>query len=157
MDLFVLRHGHAESYASSDALRKLSARGQQEVHKVLQHRLSALGKVQKIFVSPYVRAQQTADIVQEYLPQAQRFESDLLIPSTEIDALAEMLQEQTAKHPGAAVLLVSHQPLVNLFLEGLCGLPSGHYRMDTAALTKMHMQVIARNCAEFCWLQQAQL
>ena len=157
MELFILRHGQAESYAASDSQRALTPHGVREVESVLSQRKSSLANIKKIFVSPYVRAQQTADIVQNHFPGVLRIDTDLLVPSNQITSLLEMLQQEVEHDPDGSVLLVSHQPLVNILLDSLCGLARGKYSMTTAALASIKVEVFARDCCEFNWLQQAEV
>jgi len=67
MQLFILRHGEAQSVAPSDAQRQLTARGRLQVEQILQASLSAMGDVDCIYASPYIRAQQTAEIASRVL------------------------------------------------------------------------------------------
>lgn len=65
MKLWVLRHGEAESHASSDAQRNLTEHGRQEVLHSAAHLIGQ--PISAIIASPYVRAQQTAQLVREAL------------------------------------------------------------------------------------------
>ncbi|EXF44228.1 phosphohistidine phosphatase SixA [Pseudomonas sp. BAY1663] len=65
MRLWLLRHGEAEPRARTDAERNLTERGRRDVRENAAHlRGRAL---QAILVSPYRRAQQTADEVRRTL------------------------------------------------------------------------------------------
>ena len=65
MKLWVLRHGEAEPRANSDAERRLTAHGREQV---LHSAARLLGQpLQAIIASPYVRAQQTAALVHDTL------------------------------------------------------------------------------------------
>lgn len=65
MKLWVLRHGEAEPRANSDAERRLTAHGREQVVRSAAHLLGQ--PLQAIIASPYVRAQQTAALVHETL------------------------------------------------------------------------------------------
>ena len=65
MTLWLLRHGEAEARARSDAERPLTERGRKEVRRCAE-RLRGR-PLQYILASPYLRAQQTAEIVREVL------------------------------------------------------------------------------------------
>ena len=65
MKLWVLRHGEAESHAPSDAQRNLTERGREEVLHSAAHLIGQ--PISAIIASPYVRAQQTAQLVREAL------------------------------------------------------------------------------------------
>ena len=61
MKLWVLRHGEAEPRAKTDAERRLTAHGREQV---LHSAAYLIGQpLQAIVASPYVRAQQTAALV----------------------------------------------------------------------------------------------
>lgn len=131
MKLWVLRHGQAESYAPSDAERELTALGREEVLRSAAHLIGQ--PLHAIIASPYVRAQQTAQLVREALG----FEPQILtVPwlTSDNNPLA------VAGHLDYAdnILLVSHQPLVGNLI-GL--LQHGHLRapqpMHTASLAEL--------------------
>lgn len=65
MKLWLLRHGEAEPHASRDSERRLTAHGRKEVLQSAA-RLAGL-PLDGILASPYVRAQQTAELVREAL------------------------------------------------------------------------------------------
>ncbi|WP_265533030.1 phosphohistidine phosphatase SixA [Pseudomonas saponiphila] len=131
MKLWVLRHGQAEPHAASDDQRNLTAHGRQEV---LGSAAQLIGQpISAIIASPYVRAQQTAQLVR----QALGFEGEIrTVPwlTPEANPL------QVLEHLDGAdnLLLVSHQPLVGKLI-GL--LQHGHLRdpqpMNTASLAEL--------------------
>lgn len=118
MKLWLLRHGEAEPQSRSDAARELTARGRRD----LQASATALlgQPLQAILASPYVRAQQSAEVVRQLLGHDQAIitvpwltpESDPREVLRELDALSE-----------ESLLLVAHQPLLGA-LAGL--LVHGH-------------------------------
>lgn len=149
MKLFILRHGQAESFAASDAARQLTDLGRQEVRSVVRKSADLLAELERVWVSPLVRAQQTADVVAEELGQLPRQTSDLLLPES---TPADVLDMFTADDRGA-YLLVSHQPLVGELVNGLCGKPNGYYPMDTGALAHLELEVPAFGCGQLVWLR----
>lgn len=153
MRLFLLRHGHAESEAPSDDLRPLSARGEMELNTLLQENYANIGVVDRIFVSPYLRTRQTAEVVAQYISAPQEF-SERLVPDARIDLLLEQLQQWSSAH--ASIMLVSHQPLVGTLLDELGGFEYGCYRMGTGALAALTGDPLARGCCELLWLKQPQ-
>lgn len=153
MNLFLLRHGNAESSAATDRDRRLSAEGREELHSVLTRCRHELASVERVLVSPYVRAQQTYEIARQYLPQisaAQQETVGFLKPSGNPRAVIEWAHEAADK----SVLLVTHQPLVGTLLDELCGFEPGLYRMGTAALAAIRADVVARGLGELLWLKQ---
>ena len=65
MKVWILRHGEAEGHAPTDAERNLTEHGRAEVLRSAAHLIGQpLGA---IIASPYVRAQQTAQLVRDVL------------------------------------------------------------------------------------------
>ena len=133
MKVWVLRHGEAQAKARTDAERELTAHGRDEV---LQSAAHLLGKpLHLIIASPYVRAQQTAQLVREALgSSAEIVTAPWLTPESGPDQVLRKLDGHLAEH----VLLVSHQPLVG----ALIGLAvHGHRQqpqpMSTASLAEL--------------------
>ncbi|NBF08240.1 phosphohistidine phosphatase SixA [Pseudomonas sp. Fl4BN1] len=131
MKLWILRHGQAESHAATDAERNLTAHGREEV---LRSAAQLIGQpISAIIASPYVRAQQTAQLVCEALG----FEGEIrTVPWLTPDANPLQVLEQLDSADN--LLLVSHQPLVGSLI-GL--LQHGHLRdplsMNTASLAEL--------------------
>lgn len=127
MRLWLLRHGEAAAYARSDAERPLTAQGRDEVRCSAEHlRGQAL---QRILVSPYLRAQQTAELVRSTL--------NLDLPLTTLDWLTpDDDPREVARHldpfEGGDVLVVSHNPLLG---ELVGFLVHGHLQLPTAMRT----------------------
>lgn len=149
MNLFVLRHGQAEQYASSDERRALTPEGLSRTRDLLLRSVDDLRNVDRILASPYLRAQQTAQLAAELLDLSIE-SSELLTPNSSLVALSGWLEQQTGK----TLLLVSHQPLVSNLLAWLCGESRGHYFMAPGALACLQFEVPARGCADLCWLRQ---
>ncbi len=67
MKVFIMRHGEAEVVASSDETRRLTDYGRKQSTSQGQwlktHLNSTALSVQKVIVSPYVRAQETFELV----------------------------------------------------------------------------------------------
>ena len=131
MKIWILRHGEAESHARRDAERELTAHGREQV---LHSAALLIGQpLDSILVSPYVRAQQTAELVRKALG----FTSGLitvpwLTPESEPKFAVSKLPDS------GNVLLVSHQPFVG---ELISLLVHGHVRqpqpMQTASLVEL--------------------
>ncbi|MDH4569614.1 phosphohistidine phosphatase SixA [Pseudomonas sp. BN414] len=133
MRLWLLRHGEAEPRARTDAERELTRHGRKDVlHSAAQLAGRPLGA---ILASPYVRAQQTAELVRDALgfrgavgtaPWSTP-ESD---PREALNFLAERSEQD--------LLLVTHNP----FVSDLAGfLIHGHRQepvpMGTASLVEL--------------------
>jgi len=114
MKLWVLRHGEAVPHGARphDSERELTDHGREEV---LRSAALLMGQpLTAIYASPYLRAQQTAQLVREALgfePEIRTVE--WLTPETDPDKVAEQLVSVSN------VLLVSHNPLVGNLLSYL--------------------------------------
>ncbi len=153
MELFVLRHGHAEANAPADHLRRLSASGQREVVSNIFAHQSDLNQLSHVYVSPYLRAQDTYQAADGFLPDHTKIDTELLVPGADPSALTNFLYQQSEKGV-KSTLLISHQPLVGTLVDNLCGLEPGAYRMGTASLAAIDLDVVAANCGSLRWLRQ---
>lgn len=139
MKVWIMRHGDAPYI---DGERQLSEIGKQEVAQMARKLAAILQdndlELEVMLASPYLRAQQTADIVEQELMAAKvrpflreqepllRSESDPLMTASYIEAL-----------PQSTVLLVSHMPLVaNLVASWV---PSQGRFFPTAAIAEIDL------------------
>ena len=131
MKVWILRHGEAEGHAPTDAERNLTEHGRAEVLRSAAHLIGQpLGA---IIASPYVRAQQTAQLVRHVLGfQPEIRTVPWLTPDGDVQRVLEKLDSDDD------VLLVSHQPLVGSLISFL---QHGHQRqpqpMYTASLAQL--------------------
>lgn len=131
MKVWILRHGEAQLHARRDADRELTAHGREQVLHSATHLIGE--PLERILVSPYVRAQQTAELVRKTLG----FTGELI-------TVPWLTPESDPKHAisqlpdSGNVLLVSHQPFVGDLISLL---QHGHYRqpqpMQTASLAEL--------------------
>lgn len=154
MIIYILRHGQAEAQITSDEARKLTQKGFFETEKVLAGRLKELAAITAIWASPLVRAQQTAQIAQQYFPAIPLHTAALLVPEADPKQLIDWLYTNCLSNTGA-VLLVSHQPIVGRLLGLLCGKPEGFYPMGTSSLAAVEIQPVAAGFGELLWLDHA--
>ena len=132
MKLWVLRHGEAVPYGSCpDSERELTEHGREEA---LRSAAQLIGQpITAIYASPYLRAQQTAQIVREALgfePEIRTVE--WLTPEVDPDKVADQLVSVSN------ALLVSHNPLVGNLLSYLqhgAGYPPE--KVSTAGLAEL--------------------
>ncbi|AHY43257.1 phosphohistidine phosphatase SixA [Stutzerimonas decontaminans] len=139
MRLWLLRHGEAEPRARTDAERNLTEGGRRDVRRSATF---LRGKpLQTVLVSPFQRAQQTADEVCKALAfSGQRETVDWATPESD---LAQALRGLDLRSEND-LLLVTHQP----FVGNLAGwLINGHYAdplpMATASLAELEGEAIA--------------
>ncbi len=157
MQLFVLRHGQAEGYATSDSARNLTERGRSDTIQIITFQKDALAGVNCIYASPYNRAQQTAVIAAEILGLPVQT-CDVITPEHSVRNLLGFLEGlpldpdlfSTTQVP----LLVSHQPLVGSFVDWFCGFERGGNVMGTSALAAIQYDVLAGACGDLISLTQ---
>jgi phosphohistidine phosphatase len=117
MKLYLLRHGEAESRAHNqpgrpggDPARELTPRGRQEVTQVARRFAARNIQLQRCYVSPYVRAAQTAALFVAEAGQGIAPETTpVLMPEVRASIVMDFLEGVREQE----VLLVSHNPLVS--------------------------------------------
>lgn len=153
MQLFVLRHGHAELQKTTDEMRNLTTAGRRDVAAMAARSLLDLQSVQQVWASPLVRAQQTAEIVCAELKKcAVNFtlsSSDLIVPEASPAALFDAVQAAQCE----SLLLVSHQPLVGRFIDLLCGSYPGFHDMNTSSMACIDYEIAAAGLGKLRWLR----
>lgn len=131
--IFLMRHGEAESRATSDQQRRLTDRG------VLQIRANVAKLPTQIpmalYHSPLVRAEQSAQLLIPYLNCQAVHCVDWLKPETSVQvALSELLSVSAE-----TVLLVAHNPLLDALISELAGVPFGIYTFATGTLHEVRL------------------
>jgi len=138
MRLWLLRHGEAEPRARTDAERNLTETGRQEVEASAGHLQGE--QLDVILVSPYQRAQQTAEIARQALGFSGPVETvPWLTPESDPKDAMLYLDRRSEQN----LLLVTHQPFVGA-LGGL--LVSGNrdpLPMATASLAELEGEHVA--------------
>ena len=126
MKVFIMRHGEAEVVASSDETRRLTDYGRKQSISQGQwlktHLNSTALSIQKVIVSPYVRAQETFELVNSaidnILNDVETWSGTTPYGNATLVAdYLSVLQEQGIE----SVLLVSHLPLVGSIVSELYG------------------------------------
>lgn len=153
MQIFILRHGQAEPQKTTDDLRNLTVKGRADVAASVNFSLAELTKVQEIWASPLVRAQQTAQIVQDILLKQDISvaikTTDLITPESNPSGLFDSLQADSVE----SVLLASHMPFVSDFMDIFCGSAPGFHPMNTSSLALIECTIAAASCGELRWLR----
>jgi len=157
MQLFVMRHGEAEGYSVNDSERNLTVRGQSEAEAILNGSLESMAAVDCIYASPYLRAQQTAQIASRLL-RLPVITCEHLVPDTQRSTLVkfvESLRRDPVLEGGQPTpLLVTHQPLIGGVVDWLCGLEYGQHVMGTSALASIDVDVVAGSCGSLSFMRQ---
>jgi phosphohistidine phosphatase len=139
MKLWLLRHGEAEPRARTDAERNLTENGRLEVERSVAYLQNQ--PLQAILVSPYQRAQQTAETVRQVLGFSGLVETvPWLTPESDPGDAMLYLDRRTEQN----LLLVTHQPFVGVFGGWLV---NGHrdtpISMATGSLAELEGEYIA--------------
>lgn len=120
MQLFVMRHGQANPYAKSDVERSLTKHGFDEVAKMAKWLVDDANSIDKILVSPYVRAQQTAlQLVECPEISAPLNTIDFITPEGDAKQVHDYIDGLLAIEAIESLLIVSHMPLVSYLLAEL--------------------------------------
>lgn len=120
VNIFIMRHGEAQPVAPTDAARELTAAGRKEVEQSARYLAAQVDKFDLVLVSPYIRAQQTWQIVSSFCPQPEVLQTvDELVPEASPEALHDFLDALIEQHQSDNILLVSHMPLVSYLVSEL--------------------------------------
>lgn len=150
MKLYVLRHGRAEPHALTDAQRRLTPSGRQDLARLLTSCRDQLQPLEEVWVSPLLRARQSAEVVSEVLDrQLPTQVCDTLVPEADLDGLYQQLYSSDCEH----LMLVTHQPLVGEFVNDLCGTEPGHHYFGTSTLACIDTEFVAAGMGELLWLR----
>ena len=117
--LCIMRHGMAENMAKNDASRQLVSFGEEQARNTScwfsQHYPKI--KIDLALVSPYTRAEQTYNIVKEYIPISLKLISGDITPDASAadfcDYLSALLESKSDFNQINAILIVSHMPFVS--------------------------------------------
>ena len=159
MKLYFMRHGEAESLQfqggpDADSQRALTAQGRLDVAAVVESRKESLSDIEVILCSPYLRAQQSAQIAAQHLGfRDKALICNELIPDSNFVTLERTLKKLIDETDPAAILLASHQPLLGKVLSTL----TGNARLELispAWLVAVETDIFAPGFGEFCWLQK---
>ncbi|WP_428943643.1 phosphohistidine phosphatase SixA [Pantoea sp. FN060301] len=120
MQVFIMRHGDAALDAASDSVRPLTHCGCDESRQMADWLNGQTVEIERVLVSPYLRAEQTLITVREglNLPEQQEVLPELT-PGGDPALVAAYLQV-LATEGVKAVLVISHLPLVGYLVSELC-------------------------------------
>jgi phosphohistidine phosphatase len=117
MDVYILRHGKAESAGpgTGDSDRRLTEKGREEIASAGRWIASQGIRFELIAASPLVRAQETAKIIADALGQRDCLVTwKVLAPGGNPDMVCHVI----GKHKDAqAILLVGHEPLLSALIS----------------------------------------
>ena len=142
--LYVMRHGQAEGSAPSDELRALTPLGVQEVTLNSQNVLSGK-EFDYVFVSPYLRAQQTWEAVLKNSVKYKRCQTvEWVTPDVSTQPILDELIALEGE--SISVLIVCHQTFAGRLVTHLCGGPKHGIHIDTASIAHIEAEGFAAQC-----------
>ena len=120
MQVFIMRHGDAALDAASDSVRPLTSCGCDESRLMANWLKGQKVDIERVLVSPFLRAEQTLDVVGECinLPSGVDVLPELT-PCGDVGLVSAYLQA-LANEGIATVLVISHLPLVGYLVSELC-------------------------------------
>ncbi|MDX1676965.1 phosphohistidine phosphatase SixA [Arsukibacterium sp.] len=120
VNIVIMRHGEAEPLIKQDSQRQLTSRGKREALQMAQWLQSCYNGFTDVWVSPYLRATQTADIMLAGQgSDCQLLLQSELVPDGNPLIVHNLIDAKLAAQPEARILLVSHMPLVSFLVETL--------------------------------------
>lgn len=163
MKLYIVRHGQAELSAGQhieemDRQRALTTEGHREAQAAGQHLREALaGEIPFVVVSPYRRAQETA---QEILPLLDlTWDAAITIDSiTPRNSAKEALAALQAYENKSILVMIGHQPLISQLIAQLVWQkdePS--IAMGTAYVACLDVETLSVGGAELLWIKSPRL
>ena len=149
MKLYLSRHGQAVSRAPTDAQRPLTETGRAALLAHWQGMRDSGIAVSALIASPFVRAQQTADCIDQVYGGLPRQTCEQLVPDANPQALFDWL---LANPPADNAVLVSHMPLVaQLTASWTSSVERIGFNVGTVAC--LDVEVAAAAGARLLWLR----
>lgn len=120
MDIILVRHAVAmereqfkTKFKKDDSLRPLVMKGRNKMRAVARHLRQSVPKADLIVTSPFARAQQTAQILNQFYPRTKVEEAAELVPTAPPEAFLNWLHTKSNKIK--TMLVVGHEPQLSLF------------------------------------------
>ena len=118
MKVVVMRHGDAVLGADDDAARALTSLGREQSRAMALWLQQQMPHLDRVLVSPYLRAQQTWQTVRELFGEVQVDVLDELVPHGHAGPVADYLRALEGEVEN--LLVISHLPLVGYLVADLC-------------------------------------
>ncbi len=120
MQLYIMRHGQAEPFGNMDHLRELTPSGYKEAECMGKWFNDLAIVLDQVFISPYVRAQQTAKTLLDEVSDVVKFDTiDFITPSDDAKKVHDYIDGLCADEEIEQLLIVSHMPLVSYLVAEL--------------------------------------
>lgn len=120
MQIFVMRHGQAKPENIDDHLRELTENGHRESKVIGQWINKTKIVFDRILVSPYIRAQQTANSLLSEVDSVTQFETlDIITPLDSSKTVHDYIDGVCEDASIEKILIISHMPLVSFLVAEL--------------------------------------
>ena len=120
MQLYIMRHGQADPFGNIDQLRELTPTGYNEAECMGKWFNDKTIVLDQVFISPYVRAQQTAKTLLNKFSNEVKFETvDFITPSDDAKKVHDYIDGLCTDSDIEQLLIVSHMPLVSYLVAEL--------------------------------------
>ncbi|MBY5993754.1 phosphohistidine phosphatase SixA [Ferrimonas balearica] len=118
MELFLMRHGEASFDAPTDRQRPLTEVGATQCQQMAAHLAANLTGLDMVFVSPYLRAQQSWRACQPLLPQPKGVQTlDELVPEGDPALCHDLVMAHMDLAQAKTALVVAHMPLLGYLVS----------------------------------------
>ena len=118
MKVVLMRHGDAVLGADDDAARALTSLGREQSRAMALWLQQQMPHLDRVLVSPYLRAQQTWQTVRELFGEVRVDVLDELVPHGHSAPVADYLRALEGEVEN--LLVISHLPLVGYLVADLC-------------------------------------
>lgn len=120
MQIYIMRHGQADNKGNEDSLRELTVKGKFEVSVMAKWIEENTTLLDEIVVSPFVRAQQTAQILSDNLSSNTPHNTlNFITPSGSAQNMHDYIDGVSVANKVKSLVIVSHMPVVSFLVAEL--------------------------------------
>ena len=113
MQVYIMRHGQAFTSGTDDVLRELTSEGKLEANEMAKWIAKQNIAIDKVIVSPFVRAQQTVKEISSSIGKDVAITTlDFITPSGSAQRMHDYIDGICVSENVGHLLIVSHMPLV---------------------------------------------
>jgi phosphohistidine phosphatase len=146
MKLYLMRHGEAEPYSRDDASRALTATGRGAVAS----KAGLFPDIDKMIVSPYLRALQSADIlIEQGLNIKYRLVDDRVTPDCPLEPIIDSILSSELN----TQLIIAHNPLLSRLTRHLAGEEARGVNLFTAQVACIEADDFLPGCGTLLWVK----
>jgi phosphohistidine phosphatase len=159
MKLLLLRHAIAEDQAETqkDEDRALTKAGIQKMKQYAKIYAAACENIKLIISSPYIRAQQTAKILQKRA-ECEILTNSCLIPTTNPKEIFAALKGSELKvEMQDTVVLVGHQPYLSYLLANICQAPASSFVFKKGGAAFVEIDSLEQAIGRLLWMSSPSL